>query len=800
MPKQFFNSLDEVKKYYPNIDIENKNKENYNYYGKVVVRHGYSWKIKKIFQFFGLLFIAPLIILRTNRQDLYKRLSRTIKKIQNSNETIKIYVQQQLKQNNIDNNNPPLPLKPVAIKELIKDPEPVQQEHPQNEDSVEDRFQPIQRYLNSVLPANEERCHPKMPEKITEFFNSLSDEELQKIVPNLLKARNEELIRLDSKRFEYSANQKKIRKDIVQLLITRVENNPKCMDITSICHLLYLSQYFNLNSIILEKIPMEMVSELAKNFMQSFPEDFPYFRPTLANLFIHSERINDQQKRESLLTKIVESLKVEDIDNCVNSKALLQKGFEEICLSIILGSIPIQEPSVQKKVDIILQSIIVKYNSKIYWNYEEFENFFNRIYSQCKNVEQLIYILNTIPNTINLKEDILKILNQQGLINEFVKQADIALLKRCLCGRNPKIYFAVKTALVDCNKYDEFYALIDEKRKELMRIVTDKGFINPGPTPLNIPFHTKVTDRDGKTVNVIFYDMHKKVLDYSIYELQTDNHVVLGHISLDPGIGKEYLFINSIEIFAEKGAKIAYFNIEKILHEFAVRESFRQNLNGHVHLNTDGIDEFFHFLCGYRYKNPEKEVFSLGIIRNMYKEFSVLLDAYFLRNADQDPEEIVAKIEKFLNDKGNKLSKVFDAFENQAEKTLGRAPKDMKEILDYGTKYDLNKYWERSLEHLSHDKLGPLLIKYEIGEKARDEDLCKDVIHEVENLQKNADEQLQKIFMKMKKDAIAFLQQEVNNINEILMCRKIYKNNGGEMYLSDDAINQWKQILKLQDN
>ena len=355
---------------------------------------------------------------------------------------------------------------------------------------------------------------------------------------------------------------------------------------------------------------------------------------------------------------------------------------------------------------------------------EEANLFKNFILHLCVKKDQLIYRMLFNWNPDDKERQINdKVLNQfdplifiyhKGMIDDLAENGDLSLLRECLesCNNN-EVLFALKKGLIKSNRYAHFYITLDDSLKE-------KIGKNNVPTKLNIKFLTEITDVKGNPLEVDIYDINSN--EDLVYELRTKDNIKLGKITIEPN--KENVTILNIKSFVPKEKMPTHINVLGTLHEFAVRESFRLNLNGHVVLKAKATKNSAEsFLLGYRYHDQDKMAYTCPE-NHICGELKNLLPAYFEAKKNyQALDEILVKLEKLekdlkehLNDfpDGVNLYLAFDKMRGEAKKVLEKEKLSMQEVMDYGVYFDKNTYLEKIVANnpMWHPDLGPLLDEY----------------------------------------------------------------------------------------
>lgn len=152
------------------------------------------------------------------------------------------------------------------------------------------------------------------------------------------------------------------------------------------------------------------------------------------------------------------------------------------------------------------------------------------------------------------------------------------------------------------------------------------------------------------------------------YELiLPETRTVVGQISLV--LKDDYVFINWLE--AKLSGK--YQRIGTALHEFAIRLSFENGLDGHVQLEAQKGSAGFHFKMGYRFLKER----SLNLRQKDYDILEPLGKKYLTHPSVELEQEI-------------RNHSLFPKLEQAATKKLKRDPTDFKELVEKGLYTDPN--------------------------------------------------------------------------------------------------------------
>ena len=241
------------------------------------------------------------------------------------------------------------------------------------------------------------------------------------------------------------------------------------------------------------------------------------------------------------------------------------------------------------------------------------------------------------------------------------------------------------------------------------------------------------------------------------------------------------------------------------MHEFAVRESFRRNLDGHIYLKTKANNSLENFLFGYRYREKDKLACTCG--QSICGEMEDLITKYFEAKNNQNPvEEIVAKLENleknlkehpndFEFPEGREMSLAFFHIRREAEKVLKNVPQNMQEVIDHGVYFDKNKRLEKMVANnpMWHPKLGPLLENYfeNFGKKGEAQKTLEEIkAPEFKDC-------IDAIYEEM--DLVNYRTRDKQSLTRFLGYMYERRNNQihyeGNMYLSDEFIEQWRKDL-----
>ncbi len=520
-------------------------------------------------------------------------------------------------------------------------------------------------------------------------------------------------------------------------------------------------------------------------------------------------KLNDQEKeiRQKIIQIFID--KVEKNPQVLNETSLSQLFF--IASYYQLNHSIMEKIPLDMLPDLFLE--IKKQLESKEIDLKNYEQFWIEFFEKCEDIKRFVHIMYCFFNEKKvLKDFALMTLYKKDKINEFAQSADIFLIKEYLnhCDDH-KIYFALKESLIKENRYDSVFVILDDLPKKRMEVVAKNGFQFP-PTPLDIKFHTQITDKEGNLIHVTMYDTHELVGNSHRYELKNENNEKIGWLYLETQEG--YLLIHSIETPLEKEGEQVHNNIDEALLEFALRESFKRNLQGHVRIKDPADKDDFLFLYGYRYVDHLEP--NYGAID---KEFLKAIEDYFEAKNNQKPiDEIIAQIEQFekKEDLYFTIKPNFKLIYQAAKNALKRDPKDMKEILDYGVYIDKNGYLEEAIasDPFRHQALGSLIKEYkQLKENEHKVNLAEEEevkqhfekkrqilqqfkdLKEIPRLNEEENKQLQKIFKHLEKNAISKIMHRPD-IEEILQYGK-YQNFGGPMALIDEAINHWKQRLAI---
>lgn len=484
------------------------------------------------------------------------------------------------------------------------------------------------------------------------------------------------------------------------------------------------------------------------------------------------------------------ALSEEDIKSCLQFFRNSFENYKKRILLLVAACDEFNKPMISHKLEVILQDLKDRFKQDNQ-SAIQLDEVLSELLNQCKSINQLIYLMN-FDNFIHSNP--MEFMYKKGLLEEFIEKASLTLVKRYLPYCNdPKTYFALKVGYQKQNKYSELLNILGPKEKERMEYVVDNEFKKQPVTLLDIKFKTKIIDSEGNAIKFSIYDIHKKREGCPIYEIRTDSGGKLGDISLIPSDG--YMYVHFINSFAENNGKKAYSNVGRALHEFAIQESFRKDFNGQVHLKADYGSDVFHFLCGFRYEN-------MGYTINEPNIIAYLEMYHKAKKAGDNTEEILKKIEnlKSENQEDMLITVAFDNMKHQAKKVLKKEPQNMQEIIEYGAFYDRNKELQRKIDNdpIRHEKLGPLITQYHEAKKNGQSPV--EIVKQFEVLMKENDEHLNKIFKKMKKLATNKLDGDREpHMEEILDkgYKKLRASDGGNMRLSNEAIEKWKQALGI---
>lgn len=312
----------------------------------------------------------------------------------------------------------------------------------------------------------------------------------------------------------------------------------------------------------------------------------------------------------------------------------------------------------------------------------------------------------------------------------------------------------------------------------------------PNYTKLDFEFKTQVTDLEGTPIKICICDSHKSREGYPIYELKSDVGEILGDISLAPQNDHIYVHL----MYGSLNGIKPYKNVGRALHEFAIRESFRHNLNGRVTLGVAWRSDIFHYLCGFRY--DQNLVLTLPLMDSKLK--NLIFNYYKAKKKEEPTANILTQIQALIEDVHIKIQ--FKALRKYAKKTLKREPTDLKEILDNGVYFDKNNILAKTLakDPMHHNKVAPLFKAYQ---KAKENnELKQEIIQQVENLQNDTDKSVTEIFKGLRKIGNVKYKRAPTT-EEIINCgleKKNYIDFGGSMFLSNEKIEEWKLILKIQ--
>lgn len=536
----------------------------------------------------------------------------------------------------------------------------------------------------------------------------------------------------------------------------------------------------------------------------------------IVDIFGFCKKIEDKKQKERITEEIVKALDEEEILSVLRSLSKLVFGkrreqidaYKTICEMMISACYNIKDEIVLNKLNIFLRDLVNRSHSDdVILFSNEILAIYEIVFNSCKSINQLYHIMYFIYDNlaINALNDLpFQIIYQKNLMNEFVEIAKLDLiseyLKNC---KDPKIYFALKNALIKHKRYNNMLRCLDDKHKKMMKTCTETEFKEPIPIPFDFKFHTQIIDDENSPINITIYDIHTTKDNIPVYELKTDKDVKLGEISLGPRVKK--LYVHHIKL-ADAGKKMRL-QVLKALHEFAVRQSFQHKLNGQICLEADAYENSAaNFLFGYRYPDTEKLAFTWSIEGEM-KE---LIESYFqVKKSQKTTDEVITELEKlekslatnyYKNSSEMMMSISFDQIRKTAEKALGREPKNMQEVLKHGVYLDKNKRLENIVANdlLFDPEIGPLLEKYYEDYDtytSQDED---EFLKELQAPQYH--DKLQKIYEELTERYPGSKQPP--NIKEALIYISDRKYNPihyeGNMYLSDEKIEEWKKVLAIE--
>ncbi len=832
----------------------------YNYYGKITEKQSLCWRISRLFQFILASFILPLGCCIESYRDF---LSRKFNEIKHPIKTVECFIlkepeiapkQAQIVQPEekmiqdmfaLLKDPPQLPV-PINIPKHIvienpKNPEfpdefapfkePPQLPAPKNppqpeviekpkeapdinppveikpilepkpapkQETLDKRYKQINRLMNSINP-NKPEVNEKIEKTVTEFFQALSDEEFQELVPKFLKDRYQELWAKIKGGIKFCQAYEQVRIKTLEVILDRVVKNPKSMGIQSISQLLYLASYNNMKSFISE-IPLEMINDLVKNYSKSFSEEMvKENKINSSHLFHFCETIEDVQQKQLVINEIVQALEPDEILLILDQIKDPIDNYKEMCIVMLSALQNVQEQAVQIKLNTIIQDVRDQYEKK-HIVYLTYDGIMNEIFAKSESFEQFYHIIRYVTeNGIPYGAIALKAIYEKNWINALINKNDYGFINKCLehCF-DPKIYLALKNEMIkEENKMDQYHADFFGRVRERLDIVNEKGFMRP----IEINLNTSVTSHDGHPIGVTIYKTLRKRTGFQIYELRTDDDVKLGEISLKST--KYGLFIPhfQLEAFQKVNGKVAYNNIVQALHEFAVRQSFEMGLQGHVAIDATANLTSLHFLSGYHYQ--DNLAFTCYLIADELKD--LIIEYFDVPNGKRPLKEILEQIEQLeknleanyrKNNSEMNMAISFNMIRKKARKVLGADPVDIKEVLENGVYFDKNSYMKKVLANypLHHKKLGPLLVELEHAvDHYEDTD---QILKKIEDLKNEGDEQIQKILEKGKK--LANKHQKNPDLENIAyyLARYKPKSFGGRMYLPDESIEKWKNIIE----
>lgn len=743
MPVEKFNSLNDAKKIYPKL-IPNRHKKSvktegdrvYIYYGTLYEKHGIGWRINRMFQLFGASFFFPLAFCKKNYRSF---LSRKFNEIRNPNQSIECYILQQpgeKKENGLKNNP---------------------------RDIMSEIFNPAKKpIVQKDTPEIKSEIKPKEKEDTIQEPKNNPDSEKKPIQDT-------------SEKPEEIKDQNAVRKS---------EDKPDSEEKPT--HLI--------------EIPKESTAPNPMPEEQKKPEIQKNI-PTIQDKFNLIQR-----KMADNEIKADEQNEIFDFFN-----SLSPQEFELIAPEIIQLNHSILEKVPLNFLPLLFQVTQKQLENNIIDD-KKYEDFWTDFFEHCETINRFISIMKCFAEENKILNDkALQIINRKGKINDFVKLADLPLIKEYLnkCDDHT-IYFALKQALINQNKYQPLLETLDQEPKNRMTYVESTGFKFPH-LPLDTKFHTQITDKDGNEVKVTMYDTQQKYKNSRTYQLKNEQNKLIGEIFLESK--EDYLLIEDMESFSKKEGVKLYHHVGRALHEFAVHESFKRNLEGHVRIKARTDQDGFLYRLGYRYVDLAPTYAGLD------KVSLEAIEKYFKEKNEQKPtHEIIKEIEELFKETDDHIFKDFrkpnyQRFKLRARKALKREPKNMEEILDYGFYIDKNKYMKKALalDPLRHPKLGPLILEYQklraegrkiyweekelIDEHAKKEDEIVQKIKDLKN-DPNEKELLEKILKKLNKNAVSKLQEKPTLEQKFIHGIKKTVNYGGWMFLSDEAIEKWKQILE----
>lgn len=216
-----------------------------------------------------------------------------------------------------------------------------------------------------------------------------------------------------------------------------------------------------------------------------------------------------------------------------------------------------------------------------------------------------------------------------------------------------------------------------------------------------IQFKTRVLPKNssGESVQLAMYDTGKKRDFYPVYCLKdAATGTTLGEIDLAPGLESEYISIS----FMRSHSNDTYKNIGRALHEFAIRKSFEMGFQGNVRLISDhGIDGF-HFKCGFRYQLPF--MYAQGNFCIVGNKLLGLIEDYLAAKAKDNHEStdaIFAEISQISEEHLNNPNppRYFTMLKEVAAIELNREPENLQEIVENGFYINMNDVLERLYYH-----------------------------------------------------------------------------------------------------